>query len=207
MSQLFSNKFRMDKNKLREEITALIDSIKKHSDEIGDSEHMPQLELELILSKIKSLYEKSIVLNYLNSSEKKIDPRTTIEEKIFVEISKKEEALNTEKQAKIATQEQAVVAEEKTTTIEPVVNPITSTPPNKTTDIRSLIGINDKFQYANELFSGNMQEYEIAIQQLNSSEDHESAMVYFNSLLKLYNWDQEQDTVKRLSDTIRRKYS
>ncbi len=60
----------MDKNILREEITVLIDSIKEHSDKITAYERINQLELELILSKIKKLYEKSIVFNYLNDSDR-----------------------------------------------------------------------------------------------------------------------------------------
>jgi hypothetical protein len=56
----------MDKYQLRKEIAQLIDSIKEHSDNIGTRKRIPQLELELILSKIKKLYEKSIVFNYVN---------------------------------------------------------------------------------------------------------------------------------------------
>lgn len=59
----------MDKNKLRKEISQLIDSIKEHSDMISNYQRIPQLELEMILSKIKKLYEKSIVFNYLNENE------------------------------------------------------------------------------------------------------------------------------------------
>lgn len=56
----------MNKYQLRKEIAELIDSIKEHSDNIGTRKRIPQLELELILSKIKKLYEKSIIFNYIN---------------------------------------------------------------------------------------------------------------------------------------------
>lgn len=202
----------MDKKNVRKEIAALIDSIKQHSDNIGDNKHIPQLELELILSKIKSLYEKSIVFNYLNSlpTEKEI-PSTTIEEKIMVKISKKEENHPLENVKPVATdlftetpKVENVVLEEKKK--EPSVEPTKTTNLNLN-DIKSAIGINDKFQIANELFEGNMQEYEVAIQQFNSSENIESAMVYFNSLKQLYNWDLEYDTVKRLLNLVERRYS
>lgn len=202
----------MDKKNVRKEIAALIDSIKQHSDNIGDNKHIPQLELELILSKIKSLYEKSIVFNYLNSlpAEKEI-PSTTIEEKIMVKISKKEENQPLENVKPVATdlfteapKVENVVLEEKKK--EPSVEPTKTTNLNLN-DIKSAIGINDKFQIANELFEGNMQEYEVAIQQFNSSENIESAIVYFNSLKQLYNWDLEHDTVKRLLNLVERRYS
>ena len=57
----------MEKSKIRKEIAALIDSIKEHSDNIGENKQIPQLELEMILNKIKKLYEKSIIFNHLNS--------------------------------------------------------------------------------------------------------------------------------------------
>ena len=57
----------MDKLSIRKEIGALINSIKEHSDNIGDKEHIPQLELELLLHKIEKLYQKSIVYNHLQS--------------------------------------------------------------------------------------------------------------------------------------------
>src|ERR1044072_3137802 len=57
----------MDKSQIRKEIAALINSIKEHSDNIGEKEHIPQLELELILHKIEKLYQKSIVFNHLNT--------------------------------------------------------------------------------------------------------------------------------------------
>jgi hypothetical protein len=53
----------MDNSKIRQEITTLINSIKEHYDTIGDKNRVPQLELNVILSKITKLYEKSIVFN------------------------------------------------------------------------------------------------------------------------------------------------
>ena len=61
----------MEKLKIRKEIAILINSIKEHSDNIGDQEHIPQLELEMILKKITKLYEKSIVFNHLHSNTEK----------------------------------------------------------------------------------------------------------------------------------------
>ena len=89
--------------------------------------------------------------------------------------------------------------------IEKVANEIIQKPPIR--DIKSAIGINDKFQFANELFQENMQEYTIAIQQLNDAESLDSAMLYFNSLQQLYSWDMENETVNRLLDLVTRRFS
>lgn len=51
------------------EILGLIDSIKDHADDLEWNNHIPQIELEFISSKIAKLYEKSIILNFLNTFE------------------------------------------------------------------------------------------------------------------------------------------
>lgn len=51
------------------EILQLIGSIKEHADDLEWNNHIPQIELEFISSKIAKLYEKSIVLNFLNTFE------------------------------------------------------------------------------------------------------------------------------------------
>ncbi|MBL7882893.1 MAG: hypothetical protein JNL69_02410 [Bacteroidia bacterium] len=215
----------MDKNKIRKEIAELINSIKQHSDDIGDKKHIPQLELELILKKIASLYEKSIVFNYLNSQKsieneiaKLIEPVVNIEEKIMLEISKSKEEPVVQKKAEAEIQEiSTTIIEEPKEELKTIEGPVqqanTNTKPTvniqkpSIADIKSAIGINDRFQFSNELFQGNMQEYEIGIQQLNSSENIDSAMVYFNSLKKLYNWDMKNETVIRLLELVERRYS
>jgi len=228
----------MDKKHIRKEISALIDSIKEHSDNIGDKDQIPQLELELILHKIEKLYQKSIVYNHLSSvqetaplggPEKKEEKRVVVPPKVEApapELPKSELKKEEVKEPK---------KEERKTETKPVdlfgseLPPATEKPkPEKKplekkdnpaqiavgsiqkpaiTDIRSAIGINDRFQFANELFGGEMQEYEIAIQQLNTAETMESASEYFMSLQQLYNWNSEHETVKRLFDLVERRYS
>jgi hypothetical protein len=211
----------MNKNQIRKEIAALIDSIKEHSDNIGEKQHIPQLELELILLKIEKLYQKSIVYNYLNS----VPPQDRVND-----ITPERELPKTEQKTVTAKKE-----EPKAEPVKPVnlfgesIKPAEEKqkaekkvdrkeekreerPAQNTihilgiTDIRSAIGINDKFQFANELFGGNMQEYEIAIQQLNTAETIDSALEYFMSIQQLYNWDNENATVKRLFDLVERRY-
>jgi hypothetical protein len=215
----------MNKYTIREEIAALINSIKEHSDNIGDKVHIPQLELELILHKIEKLYQKSIVFNHLNSvpvlAEKpvtKVKAEVPIIEKVLIEPPKAElkpEPLkqfeNTEKPIDLFGVELPPVVEK--TKVErkiekkeekPVVNKLQKPAID---DINKAIGFNDKFLFANELFAGNMQEFSIAIQQLNNAGSLESAMDYLSNLQQLYEWDIEKETVKRLFDLVDRRYS
>lgn len=59
----------MDSKKKREEIVALIDNIKDHSDRLNRMPHMPLLEVSAILSKINRLHENTVVLKYLLAAE------------------------------------------------------------------------------------------------------------------------------------------
>nr|MBA3901447.1 hypothetical protein [Bacteroidota bacterium] len=46
------------------EITQLIDNIKEHSDYISDFERIPQVELDIIIAKIRKLHERTIIFNH-----------------------------------------------------------------------------------------------------------------------------------------------
>ncbi len=216
----------MDKSSIRKEIAALINSIKEHSDNIGDNKHIPQLELELILHKIEKLYQKAIVFNHLNSvGEETHITENPIKSTSVVEIPKVEvkveivkpvitdkpidlfgteipvvtEKLKQEKKVELSA-EKAVKKEEKLSVSNKIQKPSIQ-------DLTKAIGLNDKFLFANELFEGSMQEYNIAIQQLNGAGSLESAMDYFSTLQQLYEWDMEKETVKQLIDLVDRRYS
>lgn len=210
----------MDKSTIRKEIAALINSIKEHSDNIGDKEHIPQLELELILHKIEKLYQKSIVFNHLNTSQKTQRMTEVKTEKSVVETPKEVVKQETVKPVEIIDKpidlfgseipsvtekpKQEKKVEKKEEKPVPVVNKIQKP---AVTDITKEIGLNDKFLFANELFEGSMQEYNIAVQQLNGAGSIESAMDYFMNLQQLYEWDMEKDSVKRLLELVDRRYS
>lgn len=59
----------MNSKEKREEITALIDNIKEHSDRLDHMPHMPLLEVSAILSKINRLHESTVVLKYILAKE------------------------------------------------------------------------------------------------------------------------------------------
>ena len=225
----------MEKNKIRKEIAELINSIKEHTDNIQENERIPKLELETILNKIEQLYEKAIVLNYLHSHpekatakqvEESLAPKeTVIEEEIEVKVveeKEKQPEVIVKEEIKAAApetiptidlfgeelpkaSEKQKVEKKKEIKAEPTSTKNITKP--AITDIKTAIGINDKFQFINQLFDENGTEYNIAINNFNTAESLESAMDYFNSLQQLYNWDTEDDTVKRLLDLVERRYS
>jgi hypothetical protein len=75
-------------------------------------------------------------------------------------------------------------------------------------NIRDAIGINDKFLFINELFHGNIQSYNEAINKLNSFEDAQPAFDYIDELSRNYSWDNKrsEETIKNLKNFVRRRY-
>jgi hypothetical protein len=77
---------------------------------------------------------------------------------------------------------------------------------NKVIDLRTTIGINDKFLFINELFEGNMRIYDDAIQKLNEGATVAQADILLLDLKIVYNWDSESPTVKKFVELVRRKF-
>jgi hypothetical protein len=77
---------------------------------------------------------------------------------------------------------------------------------NKIIDLRTTIGINDKFLFINELFEGNMRIYDEAIQKLNAGSTMAQADLLLLDLKIVYNWDSESPTVKKFVELVRRKF-
>jgi len=77
---------------------------------------------------------------------------------------------------------------------------------NQIRDLKSSIGINEKFQFINDLFKGNMQDYTLAITQLNQFNNFEEALEYIDILKFKYTWDINSDAHHKLMDFVRRRY-
>jgi len=68
------------------------------------------------------------------------------------------------------------------------------------------ISINDKFRFINDLFAGNANEYNIAIEQLNTVDTPDEAGAYLKGLKSIYNWDEENEQVKRLFSLTEKRF-
>lgn len=113
-----------------------------------------------------------------------------IEEKPIVEEEKKE-----------------IVKEEIKPTTEPE-KPIVSTHIQKKPikNLNTAIGINDKFQFINELFDGSMKIYNKAIGHIEEATNRKEAMDLFNSIATDGNWDIESPAYLQLLDYVDRRF-
>ena len=77
----------------------------------------------------------------------------------------------------------------------------------KIEDIHAAIGINQKFLFMNNLFMGEKELYDSAIDRLNAMKTLGEAEVYINSELSdQYKWDKESETYEKFMALVERRY-
>lgn len=77
---------------------------------------------------------------------------------------------------------------------------------NPVRDLRSVIGINDKFLFVNELFGGSMEKYNKSIDNLNDLKTLNGAMIYLNELKIELQWNSSNEAYRKISELVRRKF-
>lgn len=73
-------------------------------------------------------------------------------------------------------------------------------------DLRTTIGINDKFLLVNELFGGSMEKYNKSIENLNDLKTLNGALIYMNELRIELQWNSSNEAYKKLLELVHRKY-
>ncbi len=76
----------------------------------------------------------------------------------------------------------------------------------KLNDLREAIGINDKFQFINELFKGDMSTYNKLIDELNQFSGFAGAQTYLSELSVQYNWKKDSPVYQKFIEIVKKKY-
>jgi hypothetical protein len=75
-------------------------------------------------------------------------------------------------------------------------------------DVRSFIGINDKYQFMNELFSNNKTAYETTLDKINFCSTLDEAEEWItNEARGQYNWSEEDETYQSLLATVKKYFA
>ncbi len=74
-------------------------------------------------------------------------------------------------------------------------------------DLRQAIGINEKFLFINELFSGDLSHYNKAIDELNSFINLDGAKTYLFELKVEKQWEDNSQALRKLNELLERKFS
>jgi len=73
-------------------------------------------------------------------------------------------------------------------------------------DLKSAIGINDKFQFINDLFEGSMSEYNKFINTIDNLNSKEQAINFLNENLEKHNWNADNETYKLFNNYLERRF-
>ncbi|GAB1404357.1 MAG: hypothetical protein PHX54_13710 [Lentimicrobiaceae bacterium] len=73
-------------------------------------------------------------------------------------------------------------------------------------DLKSYIGINEKFQFVNDLFDGSTSDYNQAISHLNSCQNGDEARAALHTLLIKHSWSDENRSLDLLRSYVTRRY-
>ncbi len=74
-------------------------------------------------------------------------------------------------------------------------------------ELRQAIGINEKFQFVNELFNGDLRRYNSAINELNSFTNLDGAKTYLFELRVEYQWADDNLALLKLNELLERRFS
>ena len=74
-------------------------------------------------------------------------------------------------------------------------------------DIKSAIGINEKFQFINQLFNGDAKKYHAIIDEINSSPSSEIAMNHIRKISESNSWETHPAPAKVFLEIIERRFS
>jgi len=77
---------------------------------------------------------------------------------------------------------------------------------NKISDIRTVIGINDKFLFINEIFKGEMSAYNKAIEKLNQTEEYHEALHIIDELKLTNSTDENKTSFSKLVEIAKRRF-
>lgn len=211
------------------EMIELADKIKTEMSYINTRERIPQLQLETIVNRVRSLYEKSIILCYLHKNIDSIlktgsvhnSLENNFEEDSMTTVNSESENAETklDDNQKIKTDSNEDVS---TKIVETDLMASNTTPislndklssgyilnnfhNHATIDLKAAIGINEKFAFQKELFNNDRDAYEKIISILNNLNTLEEAKHYWDSLIIEYSWDDQNTVASKLWQLVEKR--
>ena len=73
-------------------------------------------------------------------------------------------------------------------------------------DIRSFIGINEKFRFINELFDGNLRIYDETIQKLNRAGSSTESDMILTDLKEVFSWKTGEETAQLFRNAVMKRF-
>lgn len=198
-----------DVAKIRKELTNLVDKLKEQSDNVSNMEHVPSLEINVMMARVNRLYEKAVLYKHILIAEESLKEQMQAPELITSE-TQTSEAINSEIQEELIviteipkknTNHSAPVIE----TSEKKKNSISEGKP--ISSIKKYLGINERYLYANELFKGKMEDLLNALDEIDKQTTFENAQGLIKTKWAAnYNWDDDNANVISFLKIVERRF-
>lgn len=212
----------MEIQQLRKEFNELLAKINQHSERFTCEDHLPSLEVSVLISKVQKLQEVAIVLKYsIEQKEEKLIQRRNLQStsnEIEKEILTVKEEVVVEEQPEEIIEGKVELKEEKAPKNEVVTEvkePVVETAKNSVGDkflqtpiasLKDAFSLNDRYLLANELFEKDMALFNNLIKSLDECNSLQEAMNIFEKTYSELSWDEENEYVQSLQNKVQRRF-
>lgn len=199
-----------DVAKIRKELTNLVDKLKEQSDNVSNMEHVPSLEINVMMARVNRLYEKAVLYKHILIAEESLKEQIQTNE-INTNEAEIPETINAETQV-----EELIVAAEVHKTNANHSAPIIETSEKRKnsisegkpiSSIKKYLGINERYLFANELFKGKMKELLNAVDEIDKQTTFENAQGLIKTKWAVsYQWDDDNANVISFQKIVERRF-
>ena len=206
----------------KQEITSLLDTIKRQVEQITDNQSgFSMIEKDILKENLRKFYVliEDIDYSFAEISEDEDSFKEVPEEKdSFTETSK---LFFTDEPVEVKEKPQKPIEKEKVKSNSKDSKSIHELATEKTAEktigenirsnsidsLKKHIGINDKFQFINELFDGKMKAYNEAVESLDQMKDKKAAHEFIKPIQENFSWDVESPVYEQFMGYLTRRFS
>ena len=192
----------MEIDRLRKELNELLDNVVDHSSRYSDNRPIPSLEISFVLKKINKMQETLTVLKYLLEQNEKTNKSLSKPRLVLPKMEDDDEDDDWDDDVEIEKVTEPI-AEPKAEVKTSNTNSIEKMPIAKLVDAFSL---NDRYLYANELFSKDMNAFNEAVKSLDSCGNLDEAKTFFSDAVAERQWDEENVHVISFFSLLERRF-
>jgi len=194
------------------ELKLTIEKFEKHpspSTQYAEQLHSAIYNSNKLVSAYLVLKEHKDVSPDISLHMKLMNVPTTEEKAAIVEPIKEQVIFETAKEVEkpIEVIKEPVIEKPVEIIIEKVIEPVAEIKPLVKELPKMAININDKFRFINELFASNANEYNIAVEQMNTVNSIDEMISYLKGLTSIYHWKEDNEVVKNLFALAHKRFS
>lgn len=194
----------MEIEQLRKEFNLVLANITEHSERFTGSDHLPALEVSVMMSKINKLQEIAAILKHtIHTKEEKRRSFHKVEPSIVSETKKQVIVDETETELIIETKETITEIKSSTTSKSSISDKFLHTP---IASLKDAFSLNDRYLFANELFKKDMTLFNETVKKIDSCKNLIEAQELINQVKTDFNWDAENERVISFYELVGRRF-